>query len=396
MSTEETMAAGAASQIAARPSAAPDPIEGRREILETLLGAWPLLGVLGLVGGAAGLIACRFLPPWFETTVQLALVPIDDPATPVPTNAVDGAGAELPLLVATLHSRHVGEEAVARFDLMRVYGAPTPEDARSELERHVTISPDKKANLVTLHVEDRAPWRARDLARYLGETGSNASASLWQRRTREHRLRLETRLAEVAATLSSTEEALRQFRDRHHVVQLEEQLKVSVAEGAALEHLKTQKRLGLHYAEGFGGADSSEVRRAQREALGVREVLSEVVHGDGGHLPLLALDELPAIEEESDRLRRAVAVSDAGYQLLARQVEQLRALETRPVGHADVVDPPSLPHHRVRPAPTVMAGEGAASGLLVGALVALLVSARRARRTLAKPAPRVREQTLHF
>lgn len=395
--TTETMAAGAAPSLAVtRPGPSIDRIEAPRKISATLLGSWRLLCALALLGGAAGLLASHLVPAWFASTVQLALVPIDDPTTAVTTDAASAEGAELPLLVATLRSRRVGEEAVARFDLEHVYGAPSPDDARLELERHLRITADENAHLVTLRVEDRQPWRARDLARFLGEAGSEASASLWQARTREHRRRLEARLSEVAAELASKEEAMRRFRERSHVVQLDEQVKATVAEAAALAHLKTQKRLGLHFAGGFGGADSPEVRRAEREAAGARAVLSELLHDEGGHLPFLSLDALPALEQEHEQLRRAVAVSGAAWELLARQVEQLRALEARPVGRAEVLDPPSLARHRERPLGSVMAAEGGASGLLAGALLSLLLSWRRSRRAPASEAPVREDHALRF
>jgi uncharacterized protein involved in exopolysaccharide biosynthesis len=48
-------------------------------------------------------------------------------------------------------------------------------------------------------------------------------------------------------------------------------------------------------------------------------------------------------------------VRNESYLLLARQVEQLRALETRPVGRPDVLDPPSLPHRPAGPPRALLA-----------------------------------------
>ena len=103
--------------------------------------------------------------------------------------------------------------------------------------------------------------------------------------------------------------------------------------------------------------------------------------------------EMPLILPPRDRLRlNGLQTGDyvsncnvfttrhgASYELLAKQVEQLRALETRPVGHADVVDAPSLPHRSARPARMALVGEGGAAGLVLGALLALFLSWMRAR-----------------
>jgi uncharacterized protein involved in exopolysaccharide biosynthesis len=350
----------------------------RALIVVSLLRAWRWLAAAALAGGAIGVAIGLLLPSWHDTTVQLALAPVDDPTTPALTGSVESAGVELPLLAAILQSRVVADEAVSRLDLGRVYRTSSVEAARRELTRHLRITADKKANTVTVWVEDREAPRARELAHVLAEASVRESGAVWTARSRQHRRRLEERLAEVGRTLASAEEALRQFREKNRVVDLDAQVKASVAEAAAIEHVSIEKRLALHYARGYAARDSPEVKRAEREAAGAGGALAKLVHGRRSSSaagrasgPLLALDDLPAIEQEHDRLRREVDVNASGYALLAKQVEQLRAVEARPVGHAEVIDPPVVSLRRSRPARGMLALEGAMVGLLLAALATL-------------------------
>jgi hypothetical protein len=155
-------------------------------------------------------------------------------------------------------------------------------------------------------------------------------------------------------------------------------VKATVAEAAALERVRTEKRLALFFVRGYASAGAPELMRAAREARGAANALERLGRGaDAG--PLLPLDELPRIEEEHDRLKRAVEVSAGSYELLAKQVEQLRAVEMRPAGRPDVIDPPVAPRRHVRPARLALAIEGAIVGLLSGALAALALALRRRR-----------------
>jgi tyrosine-protein kinase Etk/Wzc len=273
-----------------------------------------------------------------------------------------------------LTSRRAADETVRRLELTRVYGKATPQQARVELLSHVTVFTDRKANMVQLSVEDRVPARAQLIARTLGEVARALNMEIWSARSSEHRKGLEARLAEVSAALKDAEDAIRAFRERERVVDIAEQVRASVTEAAFLERMKTEKRIGLYYAQGFGGAESPEVRRSQLEAGGAQAALQGLVHrGSTGTRsgPLLALDDLPRLQEEHARLKRDVDVNAASYEILARQVEQLRAAEARPGGRAEPVDAPIVPQGRSRPSRLWLAIEGAFLGLLLGSVLAV-------------------------
>src|SRR5579871_3574981 len=364
--------------------AARDAPVSRWTILSALLRAWRLVAALALAGGVVGVAIGLLLPHWYESTVLLALTPVDDPTVPGLTNAVEGAGAELPLLATVIGSRKIADEAVNQLDLQHIYNVKNAEEARAELGRHLRVAADKKANVVTLTVEDRDAERARELARAIGQAASRESAALWTSGTRLHRERLEARLAESARALSSAEEALARFRSEHRVVDLAEQTKATVAEAAALEHMRIEKRLALDFARGYAGDDAEEVKRARREARGAEHALASLGHAANAKA-LLPLDALPALELEHERLKRAVDVEAERYQLLAKQVEQLRAVETRPTGHAEVLDPPTAPRRPSRPAKSMIAMEGSLIGFLLASALVLARVLRRGRFLDGKP-----------
>jgi len=334
---------------------------------------WRVLLVAVLVGGVAGLVAGKLLPAWYESNASFAVIPADDPTTVSPY--LDPAPALLQFSYM-LTSRRAADETVRRLELTRAYEKATPQQARAELLSHVNVFTDRKANMVTLSVEDRVPARAQRIATTLGETARALNMEIWSARSSEHRKGLEARLADVSAALKDAEEAMRAFRERERVVDIAEQVRASVAEAAFLERMKTEKKIGLHFAQGFGGAESPEVRRSQLEAGGAQAALQGLVHHGPRSGPLLALDDLPRLEQEHARLKRAVDVNANSYEILARQVEQLRAVEVRPGGRAELVDAPIEPQGRSRPSRFWLGVEGMFLGLLFGLVVAVWPRAR--------------------
>jgi uncharacterized protein involved in exopolysaccharide biosynthesis len=339
-----------------------------------------VLLVAALVGAVAGLVAGKFLPAWYESNAVFAVIPTEDPT--MPTAYSPDMAPSLQLFGRMLVSRSALDETVRRLELTRAYGKATPQQARLELFNRVNVSTDRKANVVQLSVEDRVPARAQLIASTLGEAARALNMEMWSARSNEQRKALEARLAEVSAALKDSEKEMLAFRERERVFDLPEQVKASVAEAAFLERMKTEKKIGLHFAQGFGGAESPEVRRSQLEAGGASAALQGLVHRGTRSGPLLALDDLPRLQAEHARLKRDVDVNAYNYELLARQVEQFRAAETRPGGRAELVDAPIEPRDRSRPSRLYLAMEGMFLGLLFGLAFAV---GPRARLMLIRP-----------
>lgn len=335
------------------------------------------LALAALIGALAGGVTAQLLPSRYQATAHLVIVPADDPTGPNTTGALDLANATLPVVVAVLHSARLADAVVARLGLASAWHLP-PAQAALRLSRQLDVATDRKSNLVTVSTEDRLPRRARDIVAAVTDEATALGSALWSARNRVQRQRLEGELADVRAKLAAAEEALRDFRQRTHVVDLAAQVKASVEQAAAIERLYIDKSLGVRFTRGFGDGDAVEVRRATRERDAVAHELGGLRHGAARPGPILSLDELPALEVEHARLQRAIDELGARQQMLALKVAQLRAAEARPGGSAEVIDPPVEPTRRSGPSRLRYAGLGGLVAALATAL-ALLWAARRRR-----------------
>jgi uncharacterized protein involved in exopolysaccharide biosynthesis len=335
-----------------------------------VLERWRVLAAALLIGAAGGIIASLLLPRWYESTMSFAVIPAEDPNTPTSLDPKISDTA-LSLFSQVLTSRRVTDEVVSHLDLTKVYGRTNPQDARLELSKHITVLGDRKSNLVTVAVEDRVPARATAIAQALSDAGRAVNKEIWSARSTDYRKQLEARMSELQQKLNADEEALRAFRDREHVVDLPEQIKASVGEASYLERMKNERKVTLHFNQGFAGADAPEVRRSQLETGSAQAALSGLVHGSQRGGPLLPLDNVPRIEQEHSRLQRQISGDNYTYELLVKQLEMARASEVRPTAGAELLDSPSEPRQPVRPSRKALVAEGMFVGLLLGLLLAV-------------------------
>jgi uncharacterized protein involved in exopolysaccharide biosynthesis len=331
----------------------------------------------GLVGALLGGLAGLLLPPSYQANARLVIVPVDDPtATGGVTAGYDLATVTLPVVIAILQSGTISERAVERLDLARLWNL-TPRLARRRVSTSLSVGSERKTNLVTLSYSDRSPEEARAVLATVAELATTMSTELWAARNRQHRQTLEHDLLEIDAQLAAAENGLREFRERNHVVDLPEQIRVTVDEAATLERLRIDKSIDVRLARGFGGPQSIEVQKSALARAAAEHALRQLRSGSG-RAPLLPFDELPRLEVEHVRLKRAVDEQAARHDLLALKVSQLLAAEARPGGIAQIIDPPVLPTERALGSVARLALAGA----VLAALLAALFVWRRAARSL--------------
>ncbi len=328
-----------------------------------------------LVGALAGEVAVNILPPVYEAQGRLLIIPVDDPTAATSGSAYEMANATLPLVVAVVRSRRVAEETVEQLKLDAQWGISTA-DARKRLVDRLAVATDRKANLLTVSFEDRVPARAREVVAAIAERATDVSRELWAERNREHRISLERDLAKVGSELSQAEDALRDFRERTHVVDFAAQVKATVEQAAALERLRIDKTLDVRFARAYGQSQTVEVQKGIEERAAAEGELAALRHGAAAG-PLLPLDQLPALEVEHARLKRAVDEQAQRHELLALKVSQLVAAEARPGGLAEIVDPPVEPQAAAGPSLVKLVLAGALTAALIASLLVLLAARRQ-------------------
>jgi uncharacterized protein involved in exopolysaccharide biosynthesis len=253
---------------------------GYRALRALLLGA----AVGGLLGGIAG----TFAKKWYESSAQLAVIPIDDPTQPA--ISLEGASAALPMLTAVLQTGPIADEVVGAFGLSGVYGTLSVAESRAAFWKHVAVTSDRRSGIVRITAEDQDAKRAQQIAQALADAGMRRMTELWSAGPREQREKLEARLEESSESLAKAEQEMQRFRERTGIAEADEQR---------------------------------------------------------GGLP--SLHALPRLQIEYARRKRAIDEFVGARDLLFRQIQQLRSVEARPLARIYLVDAPIESRTPARP-----------------------------------------------
>src|ERR1700737_4085604 len=104
--------------------------------------AVPALLLGGLVGAVLGGLAGAVAHKWYESSAQLAVIPIEDPTQS--GNPLEGASAALPRLPAGIQTGPAADEVIESLGLARVYQTGSVATSRAAFWGHVSVTSDRR------------------------------------------------------------------------------------------------------------------------------------------------------------------------------------------------------------------------------------------------------------
>jgi len=366
---------------------APDPLQpsedtssdGLFEALLTLAVRWRLLFAVTLVAALAGLGTSFVLTPLYSA--RTAVLPPQQPQATGPMAtlgtlaAVLGAGVKTPAdqFVAFAQSTTVADRLIERFGLLSHYDEKYLVDARRELQRRLRVSMGKKDGIVTIELEDESAQRAADMANQLVDELRGMSDRLALTEAQQRRAFFERFLEETRDKLERAQRELLASGFNTESLKAEPR---SAAEGwAQLQARATAARVRLEALQRTLTPKAAEVQQ-QQAALDVLRA----------QVAKLESAEAPAKTPDYIGRYREYKYQETLFELFARQYELARVDESRDGGTVLVIDRATPPEKRSWPRRSVFTAVGAATGLLLASIGALLAD------FLSKPLPGGRDR----
>jgi tyrosine-protein kinase Etk/Wzc len=349
------------------------------ELAALLIPRWKTLLVCAAVGLGAGIGYALVAPEWYEA--RLAVLPSQDGEnSKLAKVAALGAAAGLSPTVSTevqrihavLSSVSVVDAVIAKFDLQQGYGARSIEQTRKRLLEHCGTSIELKAGIVVVTCEDRDPQVARAMTAYFGEVGNAVMERITVSTARAERRFLEQMVAKTQEDVDRSSRQLREYQERHRVLDLTAQSKAVISAIATLEGDLISKRIQLSYLRGFASPDEPRVQQMSEQiAIVEREIRrlessSSTDRGTGEFFPEAL--RVPALRFELEQLLRAQKIHETVYAALTQRLAMTRVDEARDTPAFQVLDAPTVPTTPSRPRRTRTAALGTAGGLAVGVL----------------------------
>lgn len=370
------------------------------KIISTLRAGWRALAV-GAVAGALAFGSYAFLTPkWYEA--QLAVVPGAPTKSPsalagalsveLPGDLGGMGGSDTERIQAVMKSRTVTDAVIEKFGLTERYGQKFIEGTRLALWKHCSTKIDKKPNVVTVTCEDKDPKMAQAMTAYFGVVGNRVLRHISASSAGEERRFLEQRVSDAKRDANEASAKVREFEEKHKIVDLPEQSRAVVSAMATLKGDLLSKQLELDYLHGFSSSDESTATQLRRQ-VGVMQSkmrsLEDVPDDDqpppAGAAPpakrakAAAQDifpiamTVPKLRFELGELYREQKVQETLFLLLTQRYEMARVDEARDTSVFQILDEPTVPTHHSSPKRAQLVMLGFLLGLCAGAAFTLRV-----------------------
>jgi tyrosine-protein kinase Etk/Wzc len=290
-------------------------------------------------------------------------------------DAGSGSAADPARIAAVLQSNAVSDAVIEKFDLKTRYGTDYVEDARDALWRHCAVKALPKPSIVQVTCEDKDPAFAREMLTFLAQRGNEVFRRVSVGSASEEVRFLEARVVQLRAQADTTSDRMREFQERHGIIDLDTQARSVVTALAGLQGQRISKQLELEYAQTYSAADESTVRQLQSQLALVTEKLRSLESVDAvatrpagkqaaptGVFPKAL--EVPQLRAEFEKLYRDRRVAEASLIVALERLENARANEARDVSTFVVMDPANLPTKHDRPKRSLAVVVSAIVGLL--------------------------------
>ncbi len=256
------------------------------------------------------------------------------------------------LFAALLKSRSVIDSVIEEHGLKKYYEAKIMLETRAILfnSTDISVSPE---GIITISVTDRDPEMAAKIVnsyiKSLDAINKETSMTVGKR----NRIFLEDRIKEINAKLKTSEDSLKEFQERHHIISLPDELTQAVTVLSTLLAQKINKEIELGMIKMFATEENPQVLRKKMELSLIKEQINDIGYetnldefGIGFSIPL---QNVPETCLKLARFMRSVEVKQKVFIVLTEQYEHAKIQELRDTPTVEILDIPEPPEKRSFP-----------------------------------------------
>lgn len=262
------------------------------------------------------------------------------------------------VFVGILSSRTVEDKLIQQFDLKKLYGDRSAEDARKTLAAHTAISVDRKSQIISISVTDKNPRRAAAMGQAYVEELNRLVAELSTSSARRERIFLEERLQGVNRDLEAAEKDFSQFASKNTAIDVKEQGKAMVGAAAMIQGqlIATQAQYeGLReiYTDNNPRVRTTRARvdelRRQLEKMGGKGESTTSISDQSGDSMYPSIRKLPLLAVSWSDLYRRTRIQEAVLEALTKEYEMAKVQEAKEIPTVKVLDLAHIPDKKSFP-----------------------------------------------
>ena len=355
----------------------------KKLILQVTMGATILAAIMVFIIPKSYTATATILPPQQNQSVLSAMM-----GQLAGTQSLDlrDLGLKNPsdVFVAMLKSRTVEDALVNRFDLRKVYGVKSYQDARKKLEKRSEIDPEKEG-LISIAVTDRDPRRAADIANAWVEELRALNQNLALTEAAQRRAFFEQKLVAERNALSQAELALQQIEQQTGIIQPDAQTRALIGEVAEVRAQIAAKEVQLQSMGSYATPNNPDVKRVETELAKLRAQFASLSRTQATAVPSEGNLQVPTGRVAGAGLEylqaaRELKYHESLYDFLSRQLEAARIDEAKNAVVVQVVDKAVEPEKKSSPRRLLIIAVTALLSFLVVALGTLVREGLQRRR----------------
>lgn len=267
-------------------------------------------------------------------------------------SALLGGGGDYLRYLTILESRGLLMAVVDRFDLVTVYEleeAEHPREAALELLlEHTEFTVDKEYEFLGVHVEDRDPQRAADMANFIVAELNRRNLALATQTAGHFSDYATLRFEEASAALDSVMNATQVFQEQYGLYNLEAQTQSFFEQLAALRGASLQAEIQYEVLREQFGENNPQVAAARQAVAAAERKYQQALAGAEQLLPVAQREVPEAIRQYVD-LERERLMQVKILEVVVPLLEQARFQERRTADAVQVVDAAVPPAEPARP-----------------------------------------------
>lgn len=280
--------------------------------------------------------------------------------------------------LAILQSRTTAEKVINKFNLREVYEFDEDEPIENiikELNSNVDFNIEDEGN-VTIEVTDEDPQLAADMAAYYVKVLNEISRDLGTLEAKNNREFIERRYIQAMADISSVEDSLKKFAEKHSVFDIEEQTKAAITAAAELkaqiEVAKIERDLLLmNYGKDNPYVINKEVLISELKRRLDNMKFAEISNSNNAlYTPF---SELPEVGVNFIRLQREYELQAKILEFIVPIYEQAKIEETKDIPATLVLDYPVPAQKKAGPKKAIIVGAAFLLSLFFSIMAALML-----------------------
>lgn len=252
------------------------------------------------------------------------------------------------LYLTIIYSRSNLENLINKFDLMNDYGLESIEKTvklfSKKIEAQVT---DEEAFEITVRAKSNE--KAANIVNYLLEILNQKVIELNVAKSRNNRIFLEKRYAELKENLRIVEDSLQRFQQSTGLYEAKEQLKLIASAYTELETKISMKKIELEILENVYEKESPQADMLRREINLMESEFNGLKRNKNDESFLLALNSLPENMKIFLRLYRDIEIYTAILEFIVPIYEQSKLEEQKNIPVLQVIDFGVVPEKKAYP-----------------------------------------------